>query len=326
LREIFNFEESKYIHMTLGGFSVNVHIFTLVVIMIISGAFGGYLNYLHCFDMNAEDQNKRKTLKYILLGIGATFLVPTFLNMIRSDLIKETEPFDNNNYLIFTGFCLIASIFSRRFITTIGEKILETARKAEQTSNETKQEVENQKIELTTTQERVKDVKLSVDLNNSLSPQPLSDESFKLNLISLADSYVEKTSIPDYAERLRVKAEIGRQMGQIIISHNFSKKELLDSYPKEGMFLGIAYSIQLRPDKESLAILNELGKKVQQLYTKYVILLAYKTLATTGFIGKEEVNEVLSTIKRFSNGADAPLLRNIDDAIRVLRFVNQDIG
>ena len=80
--------------------------------MLFTGVFGGYLNYLNNFDTIEETGNKKLAkFKYILLGVGAAFLVPLFLKMIASNLINVEEKYDNCNYLIFTGFCLIASNF-----------------------------------------------------------------------------------------------------------------------------------------------------------------------------------------------------------------------
>src|SRR5438067_326024 len=102
----------------------------IILIMLLTGIFGGWVNYLQSFDVKDTDPNaKYRWLKYIASGICASFLVPAFLKMIASNLI--TNP-TNEAYLVFTGFCLVAAIFSRRFIFTIGEKILEKANKAQQ--------------------------------------------------------------------------------------------------------------------------------------------------------------------------------------------------
>jgi hypothetical protein len=295
--------------------------------MLCSGAFGGYLNYLHNFDtVEADKKADRIKVKYILLGIGSAFIVPAFLKMIASDLIKETEPYDNISYLIFAGFCLIAAIFSRRFISTIGERILEVARQAEKTSKETKQQIEFTKQELTNTQERIEDVKLSVSLKSfkeEASPQGISDPLSYL--LEFADSYIKRTSVPDYAERLKLKAEIGRKMGQIIVSYKLPQEELLSQYPSEGMYLGLAYSVELRPNPSCLKLLNKLVQVTTQLYTKYVILIAYRTMASSGLVSNEAAIEVAQLIEAFRKGADKPLLRNIEDTINVLKFINPQI-
>jgi hypothetical protein len=297
--------------------------------MVASGAFGGFLNYLHNFDTTEnEKKNKLGKYKYIFLGIGAAFLVPVFLKMIASDLIKpDPKNFDNICYLIFAGFCLIAAIFSKRFITTIGEKILEKAEKAEKVGKENKQQIETTKLELTSTQERIEDVKLAVNLKNQ-EPEILKTEDKKPPdlLIQLVNSYVQRTSVPDYTERLKLKAELGRKMGQIICSYNLSKEELLNDYQNEGMYLALAYSVELRPTAEALLIINKLSKAAKQLYTKYVILVAYRTLASSGFIKKPDVKNIYELILKFRANADNPLLRNINDTINVLRFIDPEIG
>jgi len=305
---------------------IDFHILTLVIIMIVSGAFGGFLNWLHNFDTSKNEQkNKFVKSKYILLGIGSSFLVPVFLKMIASDLINNKDKFDNNSYLIFAGFCLIAAIFSRRFINTIGEKILEAAKKAEITAKENEQQIETTKRELTSTQERIEDVKLAVDLKSVEQTSLQKDDKQQELLIDLVDSYIKRTTIEDYTERLKVKAELGRKMGQIIVRNSLSKEDLLRDHPKEGMYLALAYSVQLRPDNESLVILNQLAKLTSQLYIRYVILIGYRTLTSSGFISKSQARDIYNIVLDFRHGADNSLLRHIEDTINMLRFIEPEL-
>ena len=288
--------------------------------MITIGAFGGYLNYLHNFDTTEKDQNNSIVrYKYILLGIGASFLIPVFLKTISSNLLSSK---DNNDYLIFAGFCLIAAIFSRRFITTIGDKILEAAKNAEKIAKESNLKSENTQLELSSTKERIEDVKLAVDINN-LEPnnfQHLDNQSQKL-LIELADNYVQKTSIPDYSQRLKLKAELGRKMGELIVRNGINKEELLSSQ-SEGMILALAYSVQLRPNIDGLKILNHLSNVATQLYTKYSILVGYDTLARNSFLSKEDVQIIYKQINNFKTGGDKPLLKKIEETINILSLVD----
>ncbi|GHN02082.1 hypothetical protein WSM22_35710 [Cytophagales bacterium WSM2-2] len=294
--------------------------------MVVSGVFGGWLNYLNNFD-TAENEQKTKLIKhkYIFLGIGSAFLVPAFLKMIASDLIKGSNDYDSNNYLIFTGFCLVAAIFSRRFISTIGEKILEAAKKAEKTSSENKQQIETTNLELTSTKERIEDVKLSVNLGNLKQNDSIFKEEVPSELVEQVTSFIKKTSISDYSERLKAKADIGRSMGRIILRDNLSKDELLKKYPTEGMYLALAYSVELKPDIAGLSTLNELAKVAQQLYTKYVILIGYRTLANSGIIKRDQVKSIYELITRFREKADKALARNIDDTINTLKLIDPSI-
>lgn len=304
--------------------NIDTHIIALIVIMLFSGAFGGYLNYLHNFDTTEhETQDTRCRNKYILLGIAAAFVIPVFLKMISSNLISSP---DNNDYLIFAGFCLIAAIFSRRFITTIGDKILEAAKKAEKIALESKQKSERTQFELSSTNERIEDVKLAVDINNTDTKNlEIVDDKSKQALLDLSDNYIEKTSIPGYSERIKLKSELGRKMGEIIVRNNLAKNDLLDNHKSEGIFLALSYSVQLRPDKSGLLVLNQIAKLASQLYTKYSILVSYDTLARNSFIDKENVKEVYILISAFRSGADKSLLRKIDDTINLLAFIDPNL-
>lgn len=198
------------------------HLWVLVFIMVACGAFGGFLNYLNDFDtIENEKKNKQIRFKYILLGIGAAFLIPLFLNMISSDIIRSTDPAD---YLIFAGFCLVAAIFSRRFISTIGDRILEMAKNAEKMAMESKQKAETARKELYVTNERIEDVKQAMDLTalDAIPSVRIADGEEKVDgqavesLITLADSYVEKSSVSDYGERIKIKSELKRRMGKLL--------------------------------------------------------------------------------------------------------------
>jgi hypothetical protein len=303
------------------------HIITLVLIMLICGFFGGYLNYLNNFDtIEPEENNKEKKSNYVLLGIGASFLMPLMLNTIQSNLINFEDSFKIGNYLIFAGFCLIASIFSRRFITTIGEKILETAKKAERTAKENKEKIETAQKELSSTNERIEDVKLAVDLKSAVNQNIVSqDESSFQLLLGIASSFVKQTSIPDFSERMARKSELGRQMGQLIVSNNFSTKDLFNEHASEGMYVAIAYSIILQPKKENLDMLNKLSNVVTSLFAKSRILDGYRTLARNGFIDKNQVKEVYDLIFKFREKADTPLIKNLDSTVNVLKILDPTI-
>ncbi|GKX27678.1 hypothetical protein SH1V18_01580 [Vallitalea longa] len=102
------------------------YFFKIIIIILLVGIFGGIINYL----LNGMKTEKKyvsifdvELLKCIFVGMGASLLVPLFLNMISSDIIKQAE---TNDYmlLVFIGFCLIASISSKSFINSISEKIL----------------------------------------------------------------------------------------------------------------------------------------------------------------------------------------------------------
>lgn len=300
----------------------DIHLIILLLIMLVSGAFGGFLNYLNNFDTTAKENGSKKVkYNFILLGIGAAFLVPLFLKMISSNIISGT---DNLDYLIFAGFCLIAAIFSRRFISSIGDRILEAANRAEKVAMESKRESEIMQRQLLSTKERVEDVKLAVDI------QHMDDNTLKAlherpqaSLWALADSYEKKTSVPDYYQRLSLKAEMGRKMGEIIIRNRLSKEELLSGQQAEGLSLAIAYAVQLRPEAGDWAVLQQLSGKAGQLFTRHAILIAFDTLARNSLIPKDQLEETLKTVRNFKQNADPALLEKIRETENILAM---DLG
>lgn len=299
----------------------NLHLITLILIMVVSGAFGGYLNYLHNFDtkgLEKRDFNTRS--KYILLGIGAAFLIPLFLKMLESELLSGDS--DNLNYLIFAGFCLIAAIFSRRFISSIGDRVLEAAKNAEKAALESRKKSESTQRELVTTKERIEDVKLAVDIQHSDSlPLKAMDAQAMETLTALADTYEERTSIPDYGQRINLKAEMGRKMGEIIIRNRLSKEEMIQQSLSEGMVLALAYAVQLRPESGDVVILNHIADRAGQLFSKYAILTAYNTLARNSLISINHLEGVHQKLNAFKNGADGSLLVKIAETENILGLI-----
>lgn len=91
----------------------------VIIVMVLCGVIGGSVNFL----LHNKSINKLELLKCIFISLGATFLVPLFLNMISSNLLFEAKN-DELKLLIFGGFCLIASISSRAFIRYVSDKLL----------------------------------------------------------------------------------------------------------------------------------------------------------------------------------------------------------
>lgn len=64
------------------------------------------------------------------MGIAAAFMVPLFLNMISSTLIRNSYS-DPSQLFVLSGFCLAAAVFARQFIGSVGEKALELLKQQE---------------------------------------------------------------------------------------------------------------------------------------------------------------------------------------------------
>lgn len=102
-------------------------------ITIVTGLFGGLINFLL---LDKEDElSVLKFFRSTIVGIGAAFVVPLFLQTISSDLINQCKD-DSKYYFIYAGFCLIASIFSRRFLNTVADKVIKQAEQAEKKADQ----------------------------------------------------------------------------------------------------------------------------------------------------------------------------------------------
>ena len=106
----------------------------LISTIILSGILGGIVNAIRTGKVREE------YWKSIIKGIVAAFLIPVFLEIIKSEIGSNlgAKLYD---YLIFAGLCLIAAIFSDKFIDTIGDKILQKAENAERKAEESSEKL-----------------------------------------------------------------------------------------------------------------------------------------------------------------------------------------
>lgn len=63
-------------------------------------------------------------LSFILQGAAAALLVPLFLSIVSSDVLTESAT-NSLKLLEYTGLCILAAVFSRRFIDNLAEKAFE---------------------------------------------------------------------------------------------------------------------------------------------------------------------------------------------------------
>ena len=111
------------------------HIFILATVMLLAGIFGGLVNYYLYGD---KDPDAASLPRFLVVGVGASFLVPVVLDMVNSELVLESQG-DPSQLLIFTGFCLVSALLSRFFIDNMSDRILNEAHSARQRSEEVEQ-------------------------------------------------------------------------------------------------------------------------------------------------------------------------------------------
>jgi hypothetical protein len=142
------------------------NIWTLLGIMTCAGAFGGVINY---FIERRDSPEKSSVLRSLVVGIGASYLVPLFLNMISSNLMGQLDQ-DAGKLLVFVGFCLIAAITSSAFIRSLSDRVLKEASEAKRLSTELHDAV--MPILLRETETASEEVRLSKGVHTeSLNPE-----------------------------------------------------------------------------------------------------------------------------------------------------------
>lgn len=184
------------------NYIANQHIITLILIIILIGSLAGISNFLNyqskITKKNKDISNSKIELwKYIVSGIGASILVPLLLNMLSSNLIKETENFEQINYFVFAGFCFVAGYFSERFINSMGAKILkdleETNEKVDKAISTVKDNEE--KIDFIVDTESESDnseLEHKIDLNDLVTQNSFADDDLKTQTYKIIKSFLGK--------------------------------------------------------------------------------------------------------------------------------------
>lgn len=111
----------------------------LPIIITICGIIGGAT-----IQVTTENRPffEKELIGKILYGVIAAFLVPLFLNTISSNLIENIGK-DVQSIYIFIGFCLIASLSSKVFITTLTNKTLNSLKEKQNNTDNQVEQISN---------------------------------------------------------------------------------------------------------------------------------------------------------------------------------------
>ncbi len=110
--------------------------------MLSCGVLGGLINF---FLLKEKQDSPLSWWQHAVIGIGASFMVPLFLNMISSGLIDQVQgsashPPDYSKLLVLAGFCLVAAISSRAFITSMSDRVLREVKEVKQEAAKAQEE------------------------------------------------------------------------------------------------------------------------------------------------------------------------------------------
>jgi hypothetical protein len=100
----------------------------VILCMLFTGTLGGGVTYA----FSANGGSRRGGLGWdVVVGIGASLLIPLFLQTVSSDLLGTIfdlgkAPGDKHKaYFVFFSFCLVAAISARAFIGKLTDKVLD---------------------------------------------------------------------------------------------------------------------------------------------------------------------------------------------------------
>lgn len=114
---------------------------SLLITMTLSGVIGGLINFLLAEAPAPPTQRLQKWWQYVLIGLGASFVMPLFLNTISSPLVgeiigSEFTAQSASKLLVMAGFCILAAVSSRTFMQSLAARVLRVAEEAKKQSDE----------------------------------------------------------------------------------------------------------------------------------------------------------------------------------------------
>jgi DNA-binding MarR family transcriptional regulator len=177
--------------------------------------------------------------KSLITGLGASGLVPLFLNTISSDLLASSQA-NNTHYFVIGGFCILSAIFSSKFIDSLGDKIIQDIRQ------EVKEDIKRVSLKVTEVKDELEDVTTESDFKGS-GTRKSEYENLPFNEIEILKSMYENK----YTYR---------SISGISIETNMSKDEITPLL--EGMMQKEYIKKYIREDGRIRWRLTEKGREI----------------------------------------------------------------
>jgi|ERR1035437_499851 hypothetical protein len=115
------------------------HLVIISIIIIIAGITGGVVNFF--MNNTTKEIDGYEMAKSIMFGIVASAIVPLLLQMMSSDLLESSQT-NSLKYFVFGGFCLVAAVYSTKFIQSIADKIIKDLNAVKQVAENNKTKVD----------------------------------------------------------------------------------------------------------------------------------------------------------------------------------------
>jgi hypothetical protein len=131
-------------------------VYIVVAIIVFTGLLGGFGGFLITpIGESQNDPQRRVLARSLFLGVIAAITVPLFLSLTKSGLMGNIFAADTvpprppafEDYLVFAGLCVIASVSARRFLSSVTDRILQRVDQAERTARDANIKAEQAKDE-----------------------------------------------------------------------------------------------------------------------------------------------------------------------------------
>lgn len=162
----------------------------IVSIIIGTGLLGGVTNFFMTFDIKLKGKECwMKLLASISLSLCAALTVPLFLQILSNNIL---DVLSFKNALIFSGFCVLASFFSKRFLEDVYSKLNKLDKKVDDKNEETNKNLETFTKKTETTIKKVDDLEESLEQLDDEIPVEIKTSILENIKVSIEKSEVEK--------------------------------------------------------------------------------------------------------------------------------------
>jgi hypothetical protein len=129
-----------------------------------------------------EKQESSTWLKYLLIGVVASFTVPLFLATISSTLIVPqgtSTQVSPTSYLVFAGLCLLVAFYAPSYLNKLSERILSQLQETRKETKAARQATEEARIVALEAKEEFANQKPVIDalLASQTEPDEEDDEA-----------------------------------------------------------------------------------------------------------------------------------------------------
>jgi hypothetical protein len=165
--------------------------YIIILIITSAGLLGGLANFFMMYENDLAGKEQRiKFFASLLLGLCASLTVPLFLQILSNNLLDNIS---FKNGLIFAGFCVLASVFSKRFLEDVYAKLNKLNNKFDEVKKETENKIESVSKRTENVIKKVEDLEESgEEIENDLIPTEIKDSISEHKKGLLVDTELER--------------------------------------------------------------------------------------------------------------------------------------